>query len=206
MPQEAANIEKTKEKLATLPELSEITEILDGRLYLSGCRAAPADRLVSLGITGVVRAMTENEERILMESTKGAIRIPDHISTLHVRLLDTETSDIQSYFDRVSRFIDAQLKEGGKVLVHCGAGVSRSVTLIMAYLISYKKYNLRSAYALVRNKRKIIRPNNGFFRQLIEHERQTREDGRVSVRMIMTANGSSMPDIVFENAIMAKLR
>jgi len=206
LPQESESIEDKKKLSPAVPELNEISEVLKGRLYLSGCRAASADRLVKLGITAVVRAMTENEERILMESTKGTIRIPDHIRTLHIRLLDTESSDIQSHFENVSRFIDAELQEGGKVLVHCGAGISRSVTVIMAYLISYKNYNLRAAYALIKNKRKIVRPNNGFFRQLIEHERQTREDGRVSVRMIMTANGSSMPDIIFENAIMAKLR
>lgn len=191
---------------ALMPELNEISEILDGRLYLSGGRVATAERLASMNIKAVVRAITEHEEEILMESTKEAIRLPANIDVMYVRLMDLEDSDIQSHFDRVLRFIHTHLKNGDKVLIHCGAGISRSATLIMAYLISHKHLTLRAAYALVRNKRKIVRPNNGFFRQLIDYERETRQDGRASVRMVLTANGSSMPDIIYENAIMAKLR
>ncbi|KAF2896227.1 hypothetical protein ILUMI_09948, partial [Ignelater luminosus] len=59
---------------------------------------------------------------------------------------------------------------GGKTLLHCIAGVSRSAALCIAYLMKYHRFSLLDAYNYVKLKRPIIRPNCGFFRQLIEYE------------------------------------
>lgn len=50
-------------------------------------------------------------------------------------------------------------KEGGKVLVHCHKGVSRSVTLCMAYLIWKFRYNFNDAFNAVKNARDVASPN-----------------------------------------------
>lgn len=69
--------------------------------------------------------------------------------------------------------IHAIIQDGGAVLVHCVAGVSRSATICLAYLTKYYCRSLRDAYHLMYSKRPMVRPNLGFWRQLIHYEQVT---------------------------------
>jgi protein tyrosine phosphatase len=60
----------------------------------------------------------------------------------------------------------------GRVIVHCVMGVSRSCSLVLAYLMKYKGMSLKQAFDLVSSKRSVVRPNAGFWRQLIEYEKK----------------------------------
>jgi hypothetical protein len=59
------------------------------------------------------------------------------------------------------------LQKGNRCLVHCFAGVSRSTTIVIAYLMKYKQMRLGEAYDLVKLRREQIYPNDGFWKQLI---------------------------------------
>ncbi len=59
------------------------------------------------------------------------------------------------------------LQKGNRCIVHCFAGVSRSSTMVIAYLMKYKNMRLGEAYDLVKSKRYNIYPNDGFWKQLI---------------------------------------
>ena len=48
-------------------------------------------------------------------------------------------------------------------------GISRSTTVVLAYLIATTKMTPREALAAVRSKRTIVRPNRGFMSQLGEY-------------------------------------
>ncbi|ESO11289.1 hypothetical protein HELRODRAFT_91497, partial [Helobdella robusta] len=61
-------------------------------------------------------------------------------------------------------------QSGGKVLVHCQAGVSRSPTICLAYLIRVFRLNLDSAFTFLKSRRPIINPNLNFMTQLVEFE------------------------------------
>lgn len=61
-------------------------------------------------------------------------------------------------------------EENGIVYVHCHAGVSRSSTLVLAYLMQEEDIPLQQALSLLRLKRPIVCPNPGFMRQLKEFE------------------------------------
>nr|DBA32035.1 TPA: hypothetical protein GDO54_007787 [Pyxicephalus adspersus] len=63
----------------------------------------------------------------------------------------------------------------GKILVHCAVGVSRSATLVLAYLMIYQRMTLVEAINTVKDKRGII-PNRGFLRQLLELESTLRRN------------------------------
>lgn len=50
------------------------------------------------------------------------------------------------------------------------AGISRSVTLVLAYLIKHEMMPYEQAYNMIKNRRRIMRPNCGFVRQLKRYE------------------------------------
>lgn len=61
---------------------------------------------------------------------------------------------------------------GGRVLVHCHAGVSRSATVCMAYIMKTLDYDLKSAYDFVKCRRPCVSPNLHFMGQLLEFEKR----------------------------------
>jgi len=92
----------------------------------------------------------------------------NNITQKYVKIYDLPSSNIYQYFDECYDFID---KANGNILVHCTVGVSRSSTMVIMYLM--KKYNMKLNEALqyVINKRCIVRPNSGFYRQLLDFEK-----------------------------------
>ncbi|KAJ6635299.1 Dual specificity protein phosphatase 3, partial [Pseudolycoriella hygida] len=62
---------------------------------------------------------------------------------------------------------DKGINEGGKVLVHCFMGYSRSATCAIAYLMTYKRMSAVTACQTVKSKH-VCRPNDGFLQQLVE--------------------------------------
>ena len=62
----------------------------------------------------------------------------------HVRCLDQLEADLLSYLDECIQFIVKSLRDG-KVLVHCSAGVSRSATVILAYMMYNQNIALEQA-------------------------------------------------------------
>ena len=74
-----------------------------------------------------------------------------------------------------------EISKGGKVLLHCVAGISRSATICIAYLMKHGGFNLLEAYNYTKMKRPIIKPNCGFFRQLIQYEKVLYGAGSVSM-------------------------
>ena len=85
----------------------------------------------------------------------------------HIDANDIPHEDLISHFDVCYDLMYEELEENkGSVLVFCGAGYSRSVTIVSAYLM--RKYGIGSEEAVerVRLKRPKIRPNKGFMAQL----------------------------------------
>lgn len=71
---------------------------------------------------------------------------------------------------------------GNKTLIFCVAGVSRSASFCLAYLMKHCNLSLLNAYNYLKKRRPRIKPNCGFFRQLIKYEEKLR--GCRSVDMI----------------------
>ena len=70
---------------------------------------------------------------------------------------------------------DEARQSGGKVLVHCFAGVSRSAAVAIAYLMTADQLSLAKAYDIVRVARACISPNLNFMGQLQKYEKAQRE-------------------------------
>ncbi|CAH4030938.1 dual specificity protein phosphatase 13-like isoform X1 [Pieris brassicae] len=89
------------------------------------------------------------------------------------QLMDLPSTDISKYFHIAANFIDEGISRGGRVLVHCFMGVSRSATCALAFLMIKRGMTLTEALALVRSRRD-IHPNEGFIRQLRDLDRELR--------------------------------
>ncbi|RCI01401.1 dual specificity phosphatase 12 [Rhizopus stolonifer] len=90
----------------------------------------------------------------------------DGIQYKNIPMMDIEGQNIIQYFDETNTFIQEAYKEGGRILIHCQAGVSRSPTVLAACLMKSKKIKRDDALAIIRQKRPSIAPNDGFMEQL----------------------------------------
>ena len=67
-------------------------------------------------------------------------------------------------------FIDRCFAAGGKVLVQCNDGMSRSASLVIAYLMQKYGLDFKAALSHVQSRRFCVQPNDGFEQQLREFE------------------------------------
>src|SRR5665647_2342269 len=93
-------------------------------------------------------------------------------------LVDTDTEDIISTFNRLVPIIHAKLMQHKGVLVHCKFGRSRSVSIVAAYLIFYKNMTNDEALDFIRSKRAQIDPKPGYIRQLRQFEKEVNKQRR----------------------------
>ena len=63
-------------------------------------------------------------------------------------------------------FLEDCRRSQRKVLVHCNAGISRSASVVIGYLISHHDLSYEEAFQLVQASKPSIRPNEGFVKQL----------------------------------------
>lgn len=85
---------------------------------------------------------------------------------------DIPSANLKQYFVQCHRFIDSALAQGGVVLVHCWAGVSRSATIVISYLMQKHTMSMNQAIDHVRLQRWFINPNPGFKNQMKRFERE----------------------------------
>ncbi|XP_062372291.1 dual specificity protein phosphatase 19b [Sardina pilchardus] len=91
---------------------------------------------------------------------------PDLFHCKTVTVLDVPETDITSYFPECFAFIDQARNQGGVALVHCNAGVSRSASVAIAYLMSRDTLPFQEAFDAVKAARPSVCPNPGFLTQL----------------------------------------
>nr|XP_054752941.1 dual specificity protein phosphatase 14-like [Lytechinus pictus]XP_054752942.1 dual specificity protein phosphatase 14-like [Lytechinus pictus] len=114
------------------------------------------------------------------------------IEFVRIAVDDIPTAQLGVHFDRIADKIYSVKKSGGKTVVHCYAGRSRSASSVMAYLMKYEHMTLKQAHNHVKSRRPVIRPNPGFWKQLITYEH--RLYGKNSVKMMYTHAGA-IPDV-----------
>jgi len=98
-----------------------------------------------------------------------------------LKLLDVPQTNIALHFNEVVQFIEEGLENGGKVLVNCQMGVSRSSAAVLAYLML--RHQMTAVEALVEvRKHRDVRPNDGFLRQLAELDNKLRRERGLLVK------------------------
>lgn len=171
--------------MSRVGSFGQISEIND-HLFLSGAHVLKPDKIRQKGITCIVNATVEEPSMYLAG-----------MDYLKIRIDDSPYARLDAYFDLVSDKIKAIKDKSGKTLVHCVAGVSRSASLVCAYLIKHEGMSLRQAYQYVKMARPIIRPNVGFWKQLIDYEK--RLTGFNTVQMVPARYGcDDVPDVYID--------
>ena len=148
----------------------DTSTILDDFLFL-GAKGITADmeKLSSLGVEYIINCTQDPPPS----------DYPQHIRYLHVDVGDTASDNIAQYFVPACDFIETARVEGKGVLVHCTMGMSRSCSIVLAYLVKHFGMSLAQALTHVKERRPVASPNPGFMVQLVDFERSIR--GKASI-------------------------
>ncbi|XP_050813907.1 dual specificity protein phosphatase 10-like isoform X1 [Gopherus flavomarginatus] len=142
-------------------ESAELSPILPF-LFLGNERdAQDLERMLSLNVGHVLNVTTHLP---LYHAQSG------HLHYKRLPATDNSRQDLRQYFEEAFEFIEEAHERGKGVLIHCQAGVSRSATIVIAYLMKHTLMTMSDAYKYVKGKRPIISPNLNFMGQLLEFE------------------------------------
>lgn len=154
-------------------------KIIDG-LYLSNFDVASKRALIVQNKIGLIINATNDLPNVFESETqehdsKQALSVtPVYV---RVPVMDWTGEDISRYFESTCKTIDTCLSKQVNVLVHCHAGVSRSPTLVLAYLIWKNKCSMAKALSDVKQIRRCVDPNDGFVERLKQWHKQCTADG-----------------------------
>lgn len=133
-------------------------QILPG-LFLGSLEAEqrPLEDLKLLGITHILR----------LGCTSFPNTHPDELCYLEIDVMDLPNADLLGHLRDLDSngFIDVGRTAGG-VLVHCMAGISRSATTVITYMMCKQRIGYKEALAALIARRTRISPNPGFMEQL----------------------------------------
>ncbi|XP_058502314.1 dual specificity protein phosphatase 8 isoform X2 [Solea solea] len=99
---------------------------------------------------------------------------PDFISESHfmrIPVNDNYCEKLLPWLDKTNEFIDKAKVSNCRVIVHCLAGISRSATIAIAYIMKTMGLSSDDAYRFVKDRRPSISPNFNFLGQLLEFEK-----------------------------------
>ncbi|KAJ7905910.1 dual specificity phosphatase [Mycena leptocephala] len=92
------------------------------------------------------------------------------VACYRIDIQDRSSAALQPHLEAACNYIRTSLAHGDNVLVHCQQGVSRSASIVIAYLIRDRAMTYDAAFDLVKRRRQCIRPNAGFVKTLQEWE------------------------------------
>ena len=103
------------------------------------------------------------------------INLPKDIIEYHLNIKDEKNFCLFPFFEEANIFINKVRFSGKILLIHCKFGISRSVSLVMAFLIKNFGFNVKNAFNFIKRRREQINPNQGFINQLIDYEKYIKE-------------------------------
>ena len=138
-----------------------INMVCDG-LYIGDAEAASElGMLEELKIQRIISLGNEKEGK--------KYKYFENIEYLKIVIDDNDNENIYKYFAICNKFISLGF-DSANVLVHCHKGVSRSATIVIAYLMYTYKTDFYTAFQKLKSVRPIEKPNEGFMKQLQEYQ------------------------------------
>jgi protein-tyrosine phosphatase len=119
--------------------------------------------------------ISENNIKAIISVLNEPLPVPEDLEHCHILLDDSENQDIFLHFSNVFSIIEKALEEKRSVLVHCVAGISRSATLVISYIMKKFRWCYEKSLIYVKDRRSGIMPNAGFEKQLRKYEKEVSE-------------------------------
>ncbi|KAK9807267.1 hypothetical protein WJX73_005991 [Symbiochloris irregularis] len=116
---------------------------------------------------------------------------PEELTYLTLCLNDAIGEDLASLFYLVLDFIEGATKQGGRVLIHCSQGVSRSAALAVAHHMWRTGMPYDEATDAIKALRGVVNPNIGFMCQLLNWQTD-RQQGREKTQLWSVVPHSKM--------------
>lgn len=108
----------------------------------------------------------KNIHNILSVLNGSQVNYPTDFNYERIHLNDDSWVKISQHFDNGVKFIEDSLDRGEGVLVHCRMGASRSVAVVIAYLIKKTGKTPQEILDEIQKKRLVADPNPGFMNEL----------------------------------------
>lgn len=138
-----------------LAHVEGISQIRDW-LFVGSSNSASEALLKQLGITHVLNC--SNKAPFASAETQNC----------RIRLKDDRSQQLAEKLPSAFKFLEDVKASGGRCLVHCRQGVSRSVSVVLAYFVMCEGLCLREAWQMVRRSHPAARPNRSFAEQLLD--------------------------------------
>jgi len=169
----------------------EANEILPGLWLGDKCDSMERTSMKSRGITNVFTVACD-----LLPP------YPNDFEYKVLDLLDSSSQNIIQYFPEAIRYIDANITNGRQTLVHCQQGVSRSATVVIAYVMYHQRMDFDSAGEHVCSRRNRVCPNFGFMQQLKQWGETLQREW--AAEALAKAKGLPIPpSIIYSDATLA---
>ncbi|KAH9424876.1 uncharacterized protein LOC113791273 [Dermatophagoides pteronyssinus] len=169
-----------------------------------------------LGLTGAFGITKEHLELFQKYPVRCFINVtyelplfqPTECESFRVPVADDKDEDLSRYFDDVTDKIEQIHHRNQATIVHCMAGVSRSASFVIAYLIRYQRMSMKEAFEHAKRARSCINPNISFLGQLVEFERKCRDHNNNNyrsksmtkmVKHSMNGIDKELPDFIVES-------
>ncbi|XP_058786392.1 dual specificity protein phosphatase PHS1-like isoform X2 [Vicia villosa] len=168
-------LEHILERIALISEAAntERPSAITNYLFIGGVLSARSIHTMQhLGITHILCLCTN-------EIGQSDSQFADIFTYKNFSVCDTENTNISILFDEACDFIENVERAGQRILVHCFEGKSRSVTVVLAYLMLRKNFTLLEAWNTMKKVHRRAQPNDGFGKILQELDQKLH--GKVSM-------------------------
>ena len=137
-----------EEILLILGQMDPASEIFDFMYLGSEWNASNLEELNANKITHILNITREIDNFF-----------PAIFKYLNIREYDVEETDLLKYWDETYNFILGCMQVGGRVLIHCKMGISRSASTVCSFAMKHFGWKLEDALQYTKEKRTIINPN-----------------------------------------------
>ncbi|XP_067245448.1 dual specificity protein phosphatase 22-A [Chanodichthys erythropterus] len=115
-------------------------------------------------------SLSRNGITHILSVCNNAKPVLEDMTYLCINAADASSQNLSQHFKESIRFIHECRLNGGACLVHCLAGVSRSTTMVVAYIMTVTSYGWEECLTAVKAVRSFVGPNYGFQQQLQEFQ------------------------------------
>ncbi|XP_023321112.1 protein phosphatase Slingshot homolog 2 [Eurytemora carolleeae] len=148
-----------EEILLILGQMDPASKVFDFLYLGSEWNASNLEELNSNGVTHILNVTREIDNFF-----------PSVFQYMNIREYDVEETNLLKYWDKTFFFIKDCMLQGGKVLVHCKMGISRSASTVAAFAMKYFDWTMVETLEHLVRVRSIVDPNKGFRQQLQVYE------------------------------------